>query len=98
MCPRVEEGRGRTSWGSDGGPHPEVRGAARVCRIRGRGGSRSSRGGCFGLMRYVHGSSKLSVPLRKITGRLHARCAGEFGGADAPLADARSRAGAERIV
>jgi len=49
VCPRAEEGRGRTSLGSHGRPHPQGRSAAEGCRIWGRGGSRSGRGGCFGL-------------------------------------------------
>jgi ComF family protein len=57
-CARVLKKAGaKRVWAATVGPHPEVRGAAGVCRIQGRGGSRSSRGGCFGLMRYVHGSS-----------------------------------------
>ncbi len=62
------------------------------------GGERSSRDRCFGLSGYVDGSSEHRVPIRKVTGWLHAPCAGEHRRAVTALAHALARAGAERLV
>ena len=97
-CARVLESRGRTSLGSDGGPHPQGCGAAEVCRIRGRGGSRSGRSGCFGLDTICPWQLKAQRPVTENHWPAACTMRGEFGGASAPFADARTRAGAERIV